>query len=141
MNETAPTKFEDMVRKLVKPGATILAEISPEEAHLMHMLLGLAGEVGELVDAIKKWIIYRKPLDRVNLREELGDIEFYLEGIRQVFHIERSTVLEANIAKLSDRYKKLTYSDQAAQDRADKTASTRPVPEFEGQQNFPNSQL
>lgn len=121
MNEATPIKFEDMVRKLVKPGAAILAEISPEEAHLMHMLLGLAGEVGELIDACKKSIIYRKPMDRINLLEELGDLEFYMEGIRQAFFIYRPAVLEANIAKLSARYNKLTYSDQAAQDRADKT--------------------
>ena len=137
MNEAVEIEFDEMVRALVKPGETILAEITPEQAHLMHMLLGLAGEVGELVDAIKKWIIYRKPLDRVNLREELGDIEFYLEGIRQVFHIERSTVLEANIAKLSDRYKKLVYSDQAAQERVDKQVT----PELNRNQNFPSKQL
>lgn len=121
MNEAIAIEFDDMVAKLVKPGSAILAEITPEQAHLMHMLLGLAGEVGELVDAIKKWIIYRKPLDSTNLIEEMGDIEFYLEGIRQVFKMDRTTICATNIAKLSDRYKKLVYSDQAAQDRADKT--------------------
>lgn len=120
MNEAVAIEFDEMVRVLVKPGETILAEITPEQAHLMHMLLGLAGEVGELVDAIKKWIIYRKPLDSTNLIEEMGDIEFFLEGIRQVFKMDRTTICAANIAKLSDRYKKLVYSDQAAQDRADK---------------------
>ena len=121
MNEAVEIEFDEMVRALVKPGETILAEITPEQAHLMHMLLGLAGEVGELVDAIKKWIIYRKPLDSTNLIEEMGDIEFYLEGIRQVFKMDRTTICATNIAKLSDRYKKLVYSDQAAQNRADKT--------------------
>lgn len=123
MNEAVEIEFDEMVRALVKPGETILAEITPEQAHLMHMLLLLSGEVGELVDALKKWIIYRKPLNRVNLVEEMGDIEFALEAIRQVFRMDRTTICAANIAKLSERYKKLVYSDQAAQERADKRIS------------------
>jgi NTP pyrophosphatase (non-canonical NTP hydrolase) len=88
----------------------------------MHMAIGISGEAGELLDAIKKQVIYRKPLDRENVLEELGDLEFYMEGIRQGLGITREQCLEANIAKLGKRYEGMKYTDGAAQERADKIA-------------------
>lgn len=84
------------------------------------MAIGVSGEAGELLDAIKKVVIYNKPIDRENVVEELGDIEFYLEGLRQSLGITREETIAANINKLGKRYEGLKYSDQAAQDRADK---------------------
>ncbi len=46
--------FEDMVRALAKPGEKIAAEITGLDAHLLHMIVGISGESGELLDAIKK---------------------------------------------------------------------------------------
>ena len=86
------------------------------------MTIGISGEAGELLDAVKKAVIYRKPLDIKNVIEELGDLEFYMEGLRQGLNITRDEVLEANIAKLSVRYNGLKYSDVSAQERADKNA-------------------
>lgn len=113
----------DMVRALAKSGETIAAEIDAADAHLMHMAIGVSGEAGELLDAIKKQVIYRKPLDMDNVLEEMGDIEFYLEGLRQGLGITRDDCLAANIAKLGKRYVGMKYSDQAAQDRADKVSA------------------
>lgn len=113
-------KHSEMVAGLVKSGETIKAEITGEDAHLLHMAVGISGEAGELLDAVKKRVIYRKELDRVNVTEELGDLEFYLEGIRQAVGITREECLQANIAKLGKRYEGLKYSDKGAQERADK---------------------
>ena len=113
----------EMVEDLVKPGEEILASLDPGKAHLLHMLLALPGEVGELVDALKKWLIYGKDLDLENLLEEMGDIEFYLEGIRQYFGMSREQALDHNLRKLSRRYGSGKYSDQQAKDRADKGGS------------------
>ena len=84
------------------------------------MAVGVSGEAGELLDGIKKASIYNKPLDRQNIVEELGDIEFYLEGIRQGAGITRQETIDANIEKLKARYSAGTYSNKAAQERADK---------------------
>lgn len=114
----------DMVRDLAKPGADIIESLTPEMAHNLHMAVGVAGEAGELLDAIKKAAIYCKAADVENIIEELGDLEFYMEGIRQGFGITREQTLEANIYKLATgpkaRYKGGKYSNQAAQERADK---------------------
>jgi NTP pyrophosphatase (non-canonical NTP hydrolase) len=110
----------DMVAQLAKPGEVIAAEMTGEDAHLLHMSVGISGEAGELLDAVKKAVMYRKDIDRENVIEELGDLEFYMEGLRQGLGITREETIEANISKLGKRYKGHQYSDQQAQDRADK---------------------
>lgn len=112
--------YSKFVMALAKPGAEIVKELSPLQAHLLHMAVGVSGEAGELLDAVKKAVIYQKPLDRANVVEELGDLEFYMQGLRTALSISREEVLEANVAKLQKRYQSLTYSNKAAQERADK---------------------
>lgn len=114
-----PQPYRAMVANLAKPGSQIKEQLSANDAHNIHMAIGIAGEAGELLDAIKKKAIYNKPLDRANVIEELGDIEFYMEGLRSALNITRDDVLAANMEKLARRYGK-NYSDSAAQERADK---------------------
>lgn len=109
----------EMVRVLAKPGVDIVNQLTPQNAHLWHMASCICGESGELFDAIKKGSIYGKAIDRENVVEELGDLEFYMEGLRQGLGITREETIEQNIAKLSERYGK-AYSNQAAIDRVDK---------------------
>jgi len=112
--------FADMVETLTKDGAIILSETTPRLANLNHMSIGISGEAGELLDAIKKHTIYQKKLDVENVIEELGDLEFYLEGLRACLGITRDETIEANIKKLGKRYEGFKYSNEAAQERADK---------------------
>lgn len=112
--------YSTMVRKLAKPGEVIVEEITPVDAHMIHMAIGISSEAGELLDAIKKAVIYRKKVDVDNVIEELGDLEFYMEGLRQSFSITREQVIDCNIKKLSKRYHSMSYSDDQAQQRADK---------------------
>ena len=46
--------------------------------NMLHMRMGVVTEIGEFVDQIKKHLIYKKPLDVVNLGEEVADIMWYL---------------------------------------------------------------
>ena len=113
-------EHSDMVRALVKSPYDIMYSLTAEKTDLIHAVLGISGEAGELLDAVKKFAIYNKPLDRENVVEELGDLEFYMAQLRQRLSISRGETLAANMEKLSVRYQGLRYSDQAAQDRADK---------------------
>jgi NTP pyrophosphatase (non-canonical NTP hydrolase) len=110
----------ELVKSLFKPGREIVAQINPVEADLIHAIMGVSGETGELLDAIKKSVIYKKPLDVQHVIEELGDIEFYLEALRQTLSISREQTLEQNISKLQKRYPGNSYSNQDAIARADK---------------------
>lgn len=113
-------EHHQMVQALAKPGGEIIKTLTPSTAHLLHMAVGVSGEAGELLDAVKKAAIYVKPIDRDNVVEELGDLEFYMEGLRQGLGITREETLKANIAKLAKRYTSGKYSNQQAQERADK---------------------
>jgi len=110
-----------MVAALVKPGQTILDQMNGRDAGLMHAVLGISGEAGELVDAIKKKIIYGKAIDVPNIVEELGDMEFYMEDLRRHLGITREQCLAGNMSKLAQRYPSFRYTDAAAIARADKT--------------------
>lgn len=113
-------EFEKMVLALAKPGEDIIETLTPEKMHLLHMAVGISGEAGELLDAIKKHVVYNKPLDVVNVVEELGDLEFYMQGLRSGINVLREQTILANMHKLAKRYEDFEYSDQAAQIRADK---------------------
>lgn len=110
----------ELVRKLNKPGHKIIQDLDDNKANLWHMATGVSGESGEILDCIKKHVIYSKELDRENLIEELGDMEYFLEGVRQSTGITREECIENNIAKLSKRYHNMSYSNEQAQTRADK---------------------
>lgn len=114
------TQFNEMVDALKKDGSLIIQELTPANADLWHMVTGVSGEAGELLDAIKKEVIYRKPLDMKNVVEELGDLEFYMQGVRSALGITREETLVHCREKLAERYANLQYSNDAAIARADK---------------------
>ena len=96
-------------------------QFTPEQSDMIHAILGICGESGELLDAVKKHVIYGKPLDRENLIEELGDIEFYMQHLRAISGVTRDETLAANMAKLAKRYPDYEYTDAKAKERADKS--------------------
>lgn len=110
-----------LVRRLKKHGGEIELTLNPDRVDLWHAATGVVGEAGELIDAVKKHIVHNQPLDIENVVEELGDIEYYLEQVRQRLDIDRESTLLANITKLTARYGAGTYSDAQAQARADKS--------------------
>lgn len=120
MSNLAHVPYDQFCAALAKPGQAIVESMTPTKAHMLHMAVGIAGEAGELLDAVKKHVIYGKTLDLNNVIEELGDLEFYMENLRQIVGISREHVIEANKVKLGKRYSSGSYSDHQAQVRADK---------------------
>lgn len=120
----------DMVTALVKSGDDILDTLSPQAVNLWYGVTGVVGEAGELIDAVKKHVIYGKKLDIDNIIEELGDIEFYMEQVRQELNITREQTLLSNIKKLTDKNKGRYpngYTDAAAISRADKQEQVKDI--------------
>lgn len=68
------------------------------------LLLGLAGEAGEVCDYMKKVLGHGHELDLVNLQSELGDVLWYLAQICQKTGLDLEMVAVANLAKLAERY-------------------------------------
>ena len=86
---------------------------------LTHAALGLSGEAGEFGDAIKKSVIYNKPLDEWNAIEELGDILWYVALASATLDVSMAEIAKMNIDKLRLRYPD-QYTDTLAQKRLDK---------------------
>ena len=114
------TDFNKMTLTLAKAGADIKRELTPEQANLLHVGVGVSTEANELLDAIKKHTIYQKPLDVENVKEELGDLLFYMSNLMQSVGLSFEEVLQHNVDKLSVRYSSGKYSNTQAQERADK---------------------
>ena len=66
--------------------------------------LGLAGEGGEVADAIKKVLYQGHHLDSMHLVEELGDVLWYLTLACNAVECTLEDVMNANVAKLHKRY-------------------------------------
>lgn len=66
--------------------------------------LGLAGESGEVCDIIKKVNGHGKPLDINHLKEELGDVMWYVANLCSTYNLSLQNVIESNVQKLKKRY-------------------------------------
>ena len=71
---------------------------------IVHAGMGVGTEGGEILDACKKWMIYGKPLDKVNLREEAGDVLWYLSLLLRAIDSDFDETMQINIDKLRARY-------------------------------------
>ena len=183
-------EYEEFVKTLIKPSAQLDAEVTEDEKmlllvattlinnsikscknptcdrpgylNLLHMMSGLGSESGELVDAIKKIVIYRKYPGSINepnsiawnVREEIGDLCWFQTGNKIIRQEENQEIFQDdfwgnlkyfldlwnkmypnneitidsakrfNMEKLGERYKGLKYTNEAAQNRADKGKAT-----------------
>ena len=94
---------------------------APEQGQrLLHAMLGLCTETGELQDIIKRALFYGGPVHsnviRANIIEECGDIEWYLALIYRTLDISQADVQTLNLTKLQKRYPN-KFSTEDAFDR------------------------
>ena len=68
--------------------------------------LGLAGEAGEVVEHIKKWVGHGHQLDVEQIKKELGDVLWYVAEIATVMDLHLEEIARANVKKLEERYPK-----------------------------------
>ena len=82
---------------------TIPADFTKEQM-LDNAVYGLCGEIGELVDLLKKAKFQGHKLDKQKAMLELGDILWYVSLMAKGLGVELSEVASANIYKLRARY-------------------------------------
>lgn len=75
--------------------------------------MGLPGEVGEVVEHIKKWFYHGKQLDKDYLVKELGDVLWYITYLANAL----GSSLE-EVAKTNDEKLRLRYPDGFSKDAA-----------------------
>lgn len=77
--------------------------IYPKHRGVEYCALGLASEVGEVCDKLKKSIRDKSALNIEAVKMELGDVLYYLARTADELGIPFGTVFTANIDKLEDR--------------------------------------
>jgi len=82
----------------------------------LHLVLGMATEVGELLDVFKKYIAYGKEIDWINAQEEVGDLLYYIFAFCSINKLDFEKICEQNFSKLKIRYPEV-YTDQSALER------------------------
>ncbi len=99
-------------------------------SRLLHSALGCADDAGELVKCIKDRLFYNKPIDIVNLKEEYGDLLWFIAQGIDAIGSSFEEVMEMNIRKLQARFPD-KFTDAAAIKRdleAEKAAMTQKIP-------------
>lgn len=74
------------------------------EIDILHAVIGISTEAGELLDPFKKYMFYGKLIDFVNLDEEIGDVLWYIAIYAQARGITISDLCGKNSRKLKHRY-------------------------------------
>ncbi len=75
-----------------------------QDPRVLHAAFGLVTEAGELLDALKKSTFYGRELDLTNVKEEAGDILWYLAILFDAIGTDFETEQDRVIAKLKARF-------------------------------------
>ena len=87
------------------------------DPQVYHAILGIATEGGELVEALGRALFLGNDLDITNIKEELGDLEWFEALLRARTGLTAGEVRTTNIAKLAARYAKKKFDTAAALNR------------------------
>lgn len=82
-------------------------------SRILHAIMGMVTETGELMDLLKKHIFYGKLYSKAQLEDELGDTIWYLILLCNALGISMEKIMEKNIAKLRVRYPEKFTSENA----------------------------
>ncbi len=91
------------IEDAIRTESTIF-NVQKGDDRLLHAGIGLATESAEFLDMLKKHVFYGRELDRVNLKEELGDLLWYMAIACDELGTTFEELQVTNITKLKTRY-------------------------------------
>ena len=86
---------------------------------MLHAVLGIAGETGEVVECVKKSLLYGKELDKQHVKEEVGDALWYFSLLLHSIGSSFDEVMQMNHDKLEKRFPG-GFTEKLALERKDK---------------------
>src|SRR5215470_1934820 len=88
-------------------GALRTAASRDKRNELLHLVLGLVGESGEIAEKFKKWVrdlgSDESLIDRADIAKELGDVLWYLAVLADYLELSLDDIAATNLAKLASR--------------------------------------
>lgn len=101
-------QYQDLAGRTICPQDKALDRIEETPrangVMLLHALVGLTAEVGELATAVEHYVWYREDFDRANVIEEAGDILWRLAEVCTALGVSLQEVSKSNIAKLEEKF-------------------------------------
>ncbi len=80
-------------------------DVSAERAtNIIHAIIGVFTEAGEMLEALRDSLNFGEPIDKVNLKEETGDLFWYLAILAHECNFTFDEAQRVNIAKLRARF-------------------------------------
>lgn len=94
-------------------------DLSQGEKDLLHAVLGVSTEAGELLEAIEPLLDPEsdEQLDTINIDEEMGDLYYYMMRMHDVLETMPQSTMKRNLTKLLERYDEGTFSTEDALNR------------------------
>ncbi|GAA5191364.1 nucleoside triphosphate pyrophosphohydrolase family protein [Rugosimonospora acidiphila] len=91
-------------------GALRTAASRDKRNELLHLVLGLVGESGEVAEKFKKWVrdldSDESRIDRADIAKELGDVLWYVAVLADYLDLSLNDIAAANLAKLASRHRR-----------------------------------
>lgn len=105
--KTESRNFEEIAKRLTEQ----------RTIRLLHAATGMVDEAAEFLAAIRKYIFYNKEIDLINIKEELGDSNWF----QAIAHDEIGSTFEEImilvVQKLKRRYNEKSFSSENAINR------------------------
>ena len=89
------------------------------DKQITNFSMGLSGEVGEVIDELKKVVFHGHELNIPELEKELGDVLWYVSAISTTLNLDIDKIMKLNIEKLKERYPE-GFSKERSIQRQDK---------------------
>ena len=105
--------MKDYIQQAANTKTGLKVQIGTHNEDLLHGAIGLSTEANELLSALKAHLFYGKPLDAVNMMEELGDCFWFMSLLADYFNVTFEELMEMNINKLKIRYPHKFEQDKA----------------------------
>ena len=106
-------KFIMEINDYQNAAARTLADLNNPLLNDLHMVVGMVTESAEIADAYKKHFAYGKELDLVNVKEEIGDLMWYVANFCNMYNWDLRAIIAKNITKLQARYPEKFTQEQA----------------------------
>jgi NTP pyrophosphatase (non-canonical NTP hydrolase) len=108
----------DMVQTLKANDTGAIISRMANCVDLIHASEGITTEGAEIADMLKRHLFYGTDMDLVNLKEEVGDVLWYLQLAASSGGFTLEQAMKTNMQKLAKRYgDKFEFSEDAAVNR------------------------
>lgn len=82
----------------------VMATAPDYESRVTLGAMGLSREASEVAELVERWLFFGQELDTEKLRDELGDVLWYMALLCEMTDQTLSQVIDHNVEKLNRRY-------------------------------------